>query len=226
MNGMLRGREEFTNVTSSLFLSKSPGDSSRERRYPALNFRPKAKQAPLARVPAPVLIKSSLAQLQTLRPEIPNMNVRCYALAATAGSAAALFDSSFDAGCPPLRMSIPPLKKAPSSIEIRAATTSPVSEPSLRMSTRSLAVRLPRTLPRTTISRALMLADTTPLRPTVTRLPERLMEPSTRPSMYSDSDPVTSPLITSDLPMVAWSAVLLLLATGRGAGADDAGSGA
>jgi len=57
-------------------------------------------------------------------------------------------------------------------------------------------------------------------------LPERLMEPSTRPSMYSDSDPVTSPLITSDLPMVAWSAVLLLLATGRGAGADDAGSGA
>jgi len=58
-------------------------------------------------------------------------------------------------------------------------------------------------------------------------LPERLMEPSTRPSMYSDSDPVTSPLITSDLPMVAWSAVLLL-ATGRGAGAGagDAGSGA
>jgi hypothetical protein len=44
--------------------------------------------------------------------------------------------------------------------------------------------------------------------------------------MYSDSDPVTSPLMTSDLPMVAWSAVLLV-ATGRGAGAAaDAGSGA
>jgi hypothetical protein len=74
-------------------------------------------------------------------------------------------------------------EEAPSSMEMRAATTSPVSEPSLRISTRSLAVRLPRTLPRTTISRALMLAATTPLRPMVTRLPARLMEPSTRPSM-------------------------------------------
>src|ERR1700693_6117192 len=117
-------------------------------------------------------------------------------------------------GCPPLRMSMPPLKNAPSSIEIRAAITPPVSEPSLRMSTRSLAVRLPRTLPSTTISRALMLAATTPLRPTVTRLPERLIEPSTRPSIYSDSEPVTSPLITRDLPIVAWSAVVVLM--GRG----------
>src|SRR5271155_1105039 len=32
---------------------------------------------------------------------------------------------------PGLRMSMPPLKKAPSSIEIRCAVTSPVSEPSL-----------------------------------------------------------------------------------------------
>ena len=40
---------------------------------------------------------------------------------------------------PGLRMSMPPLKNAPSSIEIRAAITSPVREPSLRMSTRSLA---------------------------------------------------------------------------------------
>src|ERR1035437_9248789 len=51
---------------------------------------------------------------------------------------------------------------------MRWATTSPVSEPSPRMSTRSLAVMLPRTLPSTTISRAEMLAATTPLRPTVT----------------------------------------------------------
>src|SRR6185312_8725774 len=80
-------------------------------------------------------------------------------------------------------------------------------------STRSLAVRLPRSFPRTTISLALMLAATTPLRPTVTRLPARLMEPSTRPSMYRDSEPVTSPLITKDFPMVAWSAVEV--ATGR-----------
>src|SRR5437879_4948144 len=141
-----------------------------------------------------------------------------YALAATPTASGFSVDgltSSPLAFWPALRISMPPLKKAPSSIEMRAATTSPVSEPSLRMSTRSLAVRLPRTLPSTTISRALMLADTTPLRPTVTRLPERLMEPSTRPSMYSDSDPVTSPLMTSDLPMVAWSAVLVV--AGRGA---------
>jgi hypothetical protein len=64
-----------------------------------------------------------------------------------------------------------------------ALATSPVSEPSLRMSTRSLAFTLPRTLPSTTTSRAMMLADTCPLRPTVTRLPGRLMVPSTLPSM-------------------------------------------
>ena len=54
------------------------------------------------------------------------------------GSAAAGFAAPF-ASEPGLRISIPPLKNAPSSIEIRAAITSPVSEPSLRISTRSLA---------------------------------------------------------------------------------------
>src|ERR1039458_9449260 len=48
-----------------------------------------------------------------------------------------------------------------------------------RISTRSEAVILPRTLPSTTISRAVMLAETWPLRPTVTRLPVRLTLPST-----------------------------------------------
>src|ERR1019366_3897084 len=100
---------------------------------------------------------------------------------------------------------------------MRWAMTSPVSEPSPRMSTRSLAVMLPRTFPSTTISRAEMLAATTPLRPTVTRLPGRLMEPSTRPSMYSDSEPVTSPLMTSDFPSVACSWVLIGGLAGRGA---------
>jgi hypothetical protein len=51
----------------------------------------------------------------------------------------------------------------------------------------------------------------------VTRLPERFIDPSTRPSIYKDSEPVTSPLITSDLPMVAWSDVVVV--TGREAGA-------
>src|SRR5271165_6312918 len=106
---------------------------------------------------------------------------------------------------------------------MRCATTSPVSDPSPRMSTRSLAVMLPRTLPSTTISRAEMLAATTPLRPTVTRLPGRLMEPSTRPSIYSDSEPVTSPLMTSDLPSVACSWVLSDELDGRGGMTGSAG---
>ena len=57
-----------------------------------------------------------------------------------------------------LRMSMPPLKNAPSSMLMRAAATSPVSAPSARMSTRSVALTLPLSLPSTTISRALMLA--------------------------------------------------------------------
>src|SRR6185437_11147735 len=68
------------------------------------------------------------------------------------------------------------------------------------------ALMLPRTFPSTTTSRAEMFAATWPLRPTVTRLPGRLIAPSTLPSMYSDSEPVTSPLTTRLLPMVAWSA--------------------
>src|ERR1700692_4298400 len=154
-----------------------------------------------------------------------------YAPAAIARSGAALetlfvTSSGFEPTAPPaLRMSMPPLKKAPSSIEMRAATTSPVSEPSLRMSTRSLAVRLPRTLPSTTISLALILAATTPLRPMVTRLPERLIDPSTLPSIYKDSEPVTSPLITSDLPIVAWSEAVEVLEIGRGTGGGCAAPG-
>jgi len=50
-----------------------------------------------------------------------------------------------------------------------------------------------------------MLAATCPLRPTVTRFPGSVMVPSILPSMYSDSEPETSPLMTSDLPMVACS---------------------
>src|SRR5690242_14206821 len=86
---------------------------------------------------------------------------------------------------------------------MRWVTTSPVNEPSERISRRSLAITLPWTLPMTTTSRALRLAATTPCLPTVTRvaLPDKLIVPSTRPSMKSDSDPLTSPLMTRDLPM-------------------------
>ena len=99
-----------------------------------------------------------------------------------------------------LRMSMPPLKNAPSSMLMRAAATSPCSDPSARMSTRSVAETLPFTLPSTTTSRAVMLAPTWPLRPIVTRLPGRLIAPSTLPSIYSDSEPVISPLINRPLP--------------------------
>ena len=121
-----------------------------------------------------------------------------------------------------LRMSMPPLKNAPSSMLMRAAATSPLSEPSARMSTRSVAETLPRTLPSTTISRAVMLAATWPLRPTVTRLPGRLMLPSTLPSIKSDSEPVISPLIYRPLPMVACSPVT---AGGWTAGGSTTGAG-
>src|SRR6516225_313253 len=129
-----------------------------------------------------------------------------------------------------LRISMPPLKNAPSSMLIRAAATSPVKAPSARMSTRSVAVTLPRTLPRTTTSRAVMLAATWPFRPTVTRLPFRLMLPSTLPSMNNDSDPVISPLMKRPLLMLAWSAdavtpARLAESIGEAVGAGRTGSG-
>ena len=104
---------------------------------------------------------------------------------------------------PERRISMPPLKKAPSSIDTLAAITFPVKEPSERILTELLAVQLPRTLPSTTISRAMILASTSPLGPTVTRLPDTCIEPSTLPSINNVSDPVNSPLIVRDLPIVA-----------------------
>jgi hypothetical protein len=60
---------------------------------------------------------------------------------------------------------------------------------------RSLASMLPRTLPRTTTSRAEMFAATCASRLTVTLPPGWLIEPSTFPSMYNQSEHITSPLI-------------------------------
>src|SRR5215471_7364366 len=101
---------------------------------------------------------------------------------------------------------------------MRWQMTSPLKEPSLRISARSLAVTLPFTLPRMTTSLALMLAWTWPLRPTVTRWPGRLIVPSTRPSMYSASEPLTSPLIINDLPIVACSWLFTTALRGAGTG--------
>src|ERR1700757_4997810 len=55
----------------------------------------------------------------------------------------ASFAAPFISFAPGFLMSIEPLNHAPSSIEILWQTTSPPSDPSLRMSTRSLAVTLP-----------------------------------------------------------------------------------
>src|SRR6185369_10760052 len=122
-------------------------------------------------------------------------------------------------------MSMPPLKNAPSSMLMRAAATSPVSAPSARMSTRSVAETLPFSLPRTTISRALMLAFTWPFLPTVTRLPGMLMLPSTLPSMNSDSVPVISPLMERPLLMLACSPTVAAGRAGSSVGCTGIGRG-
>jgi hypothetical protein len=105
-------------------------------------------------------------------------------------------------------ISMLPLKKAPSPILMRCVITSPIKELSLRMSTRSLASMLPRTLPRTTTSRAEMFAATCASRLTVTLPPGWLIEPSTFPSMYNQSEHITSPLISRLLAIMAGPAAI------------------
>jgi hypothetical protein len=116
-------------------------------------------------------------------------------------------DSAMDSGHlfagADLLISMLPLKKAPSPILMRCVITSPINELSLRISTRSLASMLPRTLPRTTTSRAEIFAATCASRLTVTLPPGRLIAPSTFPSMYNHSEPITSPLISRLLAIVA-----------------------
>ena len=54
----------------------------------------------------------------------------------------------------------------------------------------------------------MIFADTCASRLTVTRLSGKLIAPSTLPSMYNDSEPITSPLIYRLLPIVAGSAAV------------------
>jgi hypothetical protein len=61
---------------------------------------------------------------------------------------------------------------------------------------------------KTTTSRAVIFADTWASRLTVTRLSGELIAPSTLPSIYNDSEPMTSPLICRLLPIVAGSAAV------------------
>ncbi len=90
-------------------------------------------------------------------------------------------------------------------MEIRAVAMSPDREALLRNSTRSLAWMSPSTRPCRITLRASMLARTRPFGPTVKVCPRSAMEPSTSPSTIRSSLPESSPLTTTDLPMVATS---------------------
>src|SRR5579862_3089587 len=91
--------------------------------------------------------------------------------------AATGFDSSA------LVISTRPRSSAPSSIEMRRVTTSPVARPVWPICTRSRACRLPLTSPRTTISRASTSALTRPFGPIVRRPSSRRIFPCTSPSI-------------------------------------------
>src|SRR5882672_5085610 len=99
---------------------------------------------------------------------------------------------------------ISPLTAAPSAAEKLPVLSVPVSTPVGRISTRVAAERLPRTVPPTTIARALILASTSAPSPTSTR-PVTLMSPSKRPAMWKSPSPATSPLKVSPAPRPAGS---------------------
>src|SRR6266849_11123459 len=74
-------------------------------------------------------------------------------------------------------------------------------------SARSLAWMLPSSFPCTITPLAFTLARTCPCGPMINLLPESSMLPSTWPSTYRSSLPESSPLMMTDLPMCANSAV-------------------
>jgi len=78
---------------------------------------------------------------------------------------------------------MPPLKEGP-VFDGRCGRHDVTGERTVaRISTRSLAVRLPRNFSQDNDFAGIDVGRNHALRPTVTRLPDRLMEPSTRPSM-------------------------------------------
>ncbi len=120
------------------------------------------------------------------------------------GAAAAGLDSAFSAGlvAPPGRcMSMLPRKCAPSAMATRGAAMSPSTEPLSRMSTFSLAVTLPVTSPRMTTDLANTWALILPFGPIVSTFCRSSILPSTWPSIVRSSLPLSSPLMTTDLPM-------------------------
>jgi hypothetical protein len=81
----------------------------------------------------------------------------------------------------------------------------------------------PRTLPRTTTSRAEIFASTCASRVTVTLPPARLIAPSTFPSMYNQSEQITSPLTWRLLAIVAGPAAVGSAGEVREGLTDDSG---
>ena len=103
------------------------------------------------------------------------------------------------------RMSIAPWKVAPSAMPILGATRSPSTAAVSRMLMFSVAVMLPRTLPITTTVLASAWALSVPFWPIVSTLWSRSTLPSTNPSIVISSFAVSSPVITTDCPMMTLS---------------------
>src|SRR5215204_96173 len=107
---------------------------------------------------------------------------------------------------PPVRcMSTAPRKCAPSAIATRGEMMSPSTDPLSRMSTFSLAVTFPVISPSTMTALANTSALMRPFGPTVSTWSRSSTRPSTYPSTVRSSLPFSSPLITTDLPMLTTS---------------------
>ena len=118
--------------TAALASSLTSGNARSPRRYRRLHSGTQSSASFLLAIcrTAPASSRSRIFQ----------RDIACWSYASTVtASDNGVAVPPFRSVPPGLRMSMPPLKNAPSSIEIRAAITSPVREPSLRMSTRSLA---------------------------------------------------------------------------------------
>ena len=100
-----------------------------------------------------------------------------------------------------------PRKWAPSAIATRGEIRSPSTEPLSRMSTFSEAVTLPTTSPRTMTDLANTAALILPFGPIVRTFWRSSILPSTWPSMVRSSLPLSSPLMTTDLPMFTTSLI-------------------
>src|SRR5918993_1567748 len=107
---------------------------------------------------------------------------------------------------PPARcMSTLPRKCAPSAMATRGEMMSPSTDPLSRMSTFSLAFTFPVTSPSTMTAFANTSALMRPFGPTVSTWSRSSTRPSTYPSTVRSSLPFSSPLMTTDLPMLTTS---------------------